>query len=52
MFLQLKKQLGQHVIKEDQVLIQDYAKQQYINRKYLMELGLVNILWLKVSDIY
>jgi hypothetical protein len=47
-----KKQLHRLVRKEGQAPIMVYAKQPYINRKYLMELDLDSILWWKVSDYF
>lgn len=47
----MKKLLVLHVKRVDQVLIVDFVKQRSINKNYLMELNLDNILWLKVSDL-
>lgn len=47
----MKKLLVLHVIKVDQVLIVDCVKRLSINKNYLMELNLDNILWSKVSDL-
>lgn len=46
----MKKLLVLHARKADQVLTVDCVKRQSINKNYLMELNLDNILWLKVSD--
>lgn len=51
MLWQMKKLLVLHVKRVDQVLIVVFVKQRSINKNYLMEKNLDNILWLKVSDL-